>query len=44
MGQALAALLEQVLDEKIPNEKAALLTAARALLAHTQEERQDTTP
>ena len=44
LGQALAALLEQVLDEKIPNEKAALLTAARALLAHTQEERQDTTP
>ena len=44
LGQALAALLEQVLDEKIPNEQAALLTAARALLAHTQEERQDTTP
>ena len=44
LGQALAALLEQVLDEKIPNEKAALLTAARALLAHTQEERQDNTP
>ena len=44
LGQALAALLEQVLDEKIPNEKAALLTAARALLAHTQKERQDNTP
>lgn len=44
LGQALAALLEQVLDEKIPNEKAALLTAARALLAHTQEERQDNIP
>lgn len=31
MGQVLEALLEQVIDEAIPNEKAALLTAAAAM-------------
>ena len=29
IGQALNALLEQVLDEKIPNEKEALLNAVK---------------
>ena len=35
MGQVLEALLEQVLDEQLPNEKAALLTAAAAMKEET---------
>ena len=40
LGRTLAALLEQVLDEKLPNQRQALLEAARAL-SISQPERQE---
>ena len=36
LGQVLEALLEQVLDEAIPNEKTALLAAAEAMKEETK--------
>ncbi len=38
MGQCLQALLEQVMDERLPNERAALLSAAQEIIPIFQEE------
>ena len=38
IGKILNSLLEQVIDEKIPNKKDALLKAAKSILKQTQEE------